>query len=421
MKLPAAHLARWGYGIEVGDLTSYAALGMREHVGFLIGSETLAQSTAPDGSENWENEHYIPRNLYEPIWLGSGEVNPANYFASYVHQTVSTYKEWIRIWQVWNEPDWVSDWRITQTWDTEPPLASHLPRFNGSIFDYVRMLRIAHEVAKRADPNALIATGGVGYPSFVDATLRYTDNPSGGAVSAEHPEKGGAYIDVLDFHYYPIFGSRSSDTGVDGLIALKDAMQAKLTQAGVSVVGFNVTETGAPQVRVPAYPNVGGVAYARSYLVKAMVTAQAEGIGGVDWFILSNGAPTSQDAFSQMGLYEQLSGLTTPAEARLTEVGVAYATLQRVLGEAQFDPAGSAALSLPSGARGYAFSHPAGPRWVLWAITPADSEEASADVQLPSSGALREVSWDGTETVRQPSGGQVALSVSGSPVFLLAE
>lgn len=40
------------------------------------------------------------------------------------------------------------------------------------------MLRIASVVAKHVDPDAQIATGGIGYANFLDAILRYSDNPT---------------------------------------------------------------------------------------------------------------------------------------------------------------------------------------------------------------------------------------------------
>lgn len=382
VKLPAAHLARWGYDIEVGDLEAYAALGMRDHIGFLIGSESVERTVAPPGSEDWQNEHYIPKNLHEPVLLPDGSVNPDNHWASYVYETVRTYKPWIKVWHVWNEPDWVPDWRVTERWATEPPTAADLPRFNGSIFDYVRMLRVTREAAKHADPEALIATGGIGYPSFLSAILRYTDNPNGGAVDADHPHKGGAYFDVVDFHYYPIFSPKSSDASVDDCMRLKDELAKVLADSGKVVVGWNASETGAPRATTPSYPEVGSPEYARNYLVKVMTTAQARGIDGLDWFILSNGASSSDDVFDHMGLYEDIGALRTVEEGVLTETGRAYATLTQVLGGARYDAAATAALALPPTARGFAFDKDGSRRVALWAVTPAASESAEAAVEL---------------------------------------
>lgn len=101
----------------------------------------------------------------------------------------------------------MSDWHVVDGWKTAPPSKADLPRFNGSIFDYVRMLRIAKEGATKADPEAMIATGGIGYPPFLDAILRYTDDPEGGAVTTAYPSTGAAYVDVVDFHFYRIFSA----------------------------------------------------------------------------------------------------------------------------------------------------------------------------------------------------------------------
>lgn len=418
VKLPAAHFARWGYDIEEGDLGAYASLGMGHHIGFLIGSDSVEHSVAPAGSADWQNEYYIPKNLYEPIFLANGDVNPDNYWAAYVYQTVSTYKQWVPVWHVWNEPDWVGDWRVTQTWDTDAPQAADLPRFNGSIFDYVRMLRVAREAAKKADPAALIATGGVGYPSFLSAILRYTDNPAGGAVTSEYPAKGGAYIDVLDFHYYPVFSPKSSDASLDDFIASKDALAGVLSDAGVSVRGWNVSENGAPSAATTDYPGVGSPEYARNYLIKMYVGAQAHGIGGVDWFILSNGDAGSDDAFTHMGLYEDIASLSTVDQATKTDSGTAYTTLTSVLAGASYDASATAALAAPAGVRAYVFG--AAPRnIVVWAATGAQGEAASASFDVSTETGFDVKAWNGASSTLTPSGGKVTVALTGSPQFLI--
>lgn len=418
VKLPAMHLATWGYDIEVGDLEAYASLGMRDHIGFLIGSESVELTVAPEGSEDWQNEYYLPRNLYEPVTLGDGSINPDNYWASYVFRTVDTYQSWIQLWHVWNEPDWVADWSVTESWTTSPPSAADLPRFNGSIFDYIRMLRVTREAARAADPNALIATGGIGYPSFLSAILRYTDNPVDGSVTADYPQTGGAYVDVVDFHYYPIFSPKSSDGSVDGLVAAKAELAQVLTDADGSVAGWNVSETGAPLAPTSQYPQVGGAEYARNYLLKAFVVAQAEEIGGVDWFILSNGAAASDDVFDHMGLYEDIAFLASPDEATKTDLGRAYTTLGTELAGARYDATASAALGLAAAVRGACFTREGARVIVLWARTPETGEAATASVSLATETGFDVVAWDGTTTAADATGGAVTLELTGSPVVL---
>ncbi|WP_437597961.1 hypothetical protein WMF28_35245 [Sorangium sp. So ce590] len=419
VKLPAAHFAAWGYDIELGDIQSYAALGMAEHLGFLIGSESVELTTAPPGAADWQNEHYIPKSLYEPIFSADGTVNPANAWASYVYRTVDTYKDWIQVWHVWNEPDWVADWRVTEAWVTEPPKAADLPRFNGSIFDYIRMLRVTKEAARKADPDALIATGGIGYPSFLSAILRYTDNPEGGAVTPDYPEKGGAYVDVLDFHYYPIFSPKSSDASVDDFLASKDALAAALADAGAQVQGWNVSENGAPLAPTPEYPEVGSPEYARNYLIKMMTMAQAHGIGGVDWFILSNGEEGSDDVFAHMGLYNDVGALASVDQATKTDLGKAYTTLGEVLFGASYDDGATKELALPRDARGAVFEKDGKRRIALWAVTPSDTEDASANVELATATGFDVHAWDGAKTSADASGGKVTLALSGSPALLV--
>jgi hypothetical protein len=412
LKLPETHLTTWGYDIEVGDMKSYAALGLHRHVAFLS-TPTREHSTMPAGEPDWKLEWYKPSKLYEPITLPNGDINPNNPWASYVYKTVSMYKEWVDIWQVWNEPDWTADYNVTLTWDTQAPQANDLPRWNGSIFEYVRLLRVTTEAARKANPKAKIALGGLGYPSFLGALLRSTDEPNSGAVTADYPKKGGEYFDVLDYHYYPVFSPGSSDVGVDGFVSLREKMASELTKAGIVGKSWNVTETGAPSEVVGNAP--GGVEYARNYLLKVMVQAQAKGIGGVDWFLLANTDATG-DSFARMGLYESISALKSTDQAKLTPTGTAYATLSKALGDSHFDgELTKAVLSKDPNIVAYAFLDQAHVRRVVaWARTGA-SEQAQATFSFPAEGGLVRTEWDGSETKVQPSGGVATVTLTGSP------
>lgn len=110
-------------------------------------SPTRSHSTAPASAAEWELGDYLPKNLHDPILLDDGSINPDNYWASYVYKTVKTYKDFIKIWEIWNEPDWVSDWHATEVCKQRAPVAAELPRFNGNIYDYVRMLRVSKVAA----------------------------------------------------------------------------------------------------------------------------------------------------------------------------------------------------------------------------------------------------------------------------------
>ena len=206
-KLPASHFESWGYGLELGVCEINEKHGILDVVGYLC--------TPPKWHSSNITEHpefCYPDHLYEPIWLENGEVNPNNYWASYINKTVSTYKRYIKIWETWNEPDYVRN-VDTSKWATEPPNPKDLTHWYGTIFQYIRLLRITYEVAKKVDPDCWVATGGLGYPNFLDGIMRYTDNPDGGKLTEEFPAYGGAYFDCDAYHKYPQWGSYDMQTG----------------------------------------------------------------------------------------------------------------------------------------------------------------------------------------------------------------
>jgi hypothetical protein len=420
--LPEYFLDTWGVGIRTDAAQSYFDNGLNDLVCFLIGP-SRPHSTAPMSAPDWQLDWYIAQNLYEPIFGADGNANPKNYWAAYVAETVSTYRPWIHIWEVWNEPDWVSDYNVTLKWATQAPTKADLPRFNGSIHDYVRMLRITSEVAKKIDPQAKIALGGIGYPTFLSAILRYTDEPGAGAVTAEYPSKGDAYFDVLNFHYYPVFGTGNSDAGVDGFFQLRDDFASELSKAGVSGKTWNATETGAPRLAFGKTP--GGPEYARNYLLKVMLQAQTQpAFLGIDWFDLADGSTDGQstDPFAFMGLYRDTSKLAKKEDAVRTDTGVAYSTLGKLWKGALFDSGATAALALPANVAGGAFQLASGKTGLaLWAR--GTDEAATASYAFATSSSVTAYAWDHAKTgASMPlasSGGKVTLSLGSAPTFFI--
>ncbi len=422
-KLSEYHLERWGYEIEVGDMRSYAADGLGEHTAFVIGA-TREHSTMPASAADWERDYYVPKNLHEPIWLENGEVNPDNYFAASLFRTMSVYGPWVSTWEIWNEPDWVPDWQTTERWWDEPPTKEQLVRFGGSIFDYVRMLRIATEVRDKAAPNTRVGLGGIGYPSFLDAILRYTDEPSAGSVDAAHPRTGANYFDVVVFHYYPHFSPGNSDVAARGLLSAKKNLEDVLAARGVSPASrsFIVTESGASHVAIENTPS--GAEYARNYLTKVMPLAHRAGIEALHWFILSDGSELEPPSpFDAMGLYADLSGLTSIEEARLTTNGVALRTLSTRLAEAYISEAARARAVHGAEADVVGYRLPDGrAAWVAWAVA-SDGEAETANVGLETEALVSVFDWDASETgetsTLSPEDGRVTLSVTSSPVIVI--
>ena len=76
-KLPEQHFENWGYGIELGDAQTNTKLGILDVVGYLATPIKLHSSNETDNSELC-----YPANLYEPIWLADGSVNPKTILSS---------------------------------------------------------------------------------------------------------------------------------------------------------------------------------------------------------------------------------------------------------------------------------------------------------------------------------------------------
>jgi hypothetical protein len=419
--LPEYYLKQWGDGIESDDYASYTPLGLGHHVCFLIGP-AHDHSNAPATAQDYELAHYSPKNLYEPIFLANGDVNPDNYWAAYVARVAKTYGQYLDIYEVWNEPDQVGgNWQATEAWDKDPPKPADLIWWNDTIFSYIRMLRITHEVVHQFDSDASVTVGGIGYGAFLSALLRYTDEPNAGAVTKEYPETAAKYLDILSYHYYPVFGGGSSDKGVDGLIAARDDYRTRLDAAGAGTRQFVVTETGAPRYALGG--NVGGAQYAASYLLKAMTLGHYEGLVGIDWFAQGDGAAigASMDSFAYMGLYFDYSKATQVSDVKISPQGAAYAWLASWLPGSAADPNALAALALPDGVRGAAFTTDNGHLYVLWARTASD-ESATASFSLPASGSVTVHSFDlakgASMAVVAPNAGVIALSLTTIPTAI---
>lgn len=65
------------------------------------------------------------------------------------------------------------------------------------------MLRIAYEIAKKIDPECWVSVSTLSHYEFLDALMRYTDNPNNGEINATYPDYGGAYFDCIGFIQYP--------------------------------------------------------------------------------------------------------------------------------------------------------------------------------------------------------------------------
>ncbi|NML19586.1 T9SS type A sorting domain-containing protein [Pseudoflavitalea sp. G-6-1-2] len=453
--LPENFLESWSYDIRVAEFKHYASLGVLDNTVFL--GEPSAAHKDNNKYAGCADESKLFKNMYEPIWDGGANgtpVNDNNYYALYVYKTVMLYKNYVKFWEIVNEPDydnagngWKKKGEAGNWWENNPPPCD-LPNMKAPIFHYIRMLRISYEVIKSVDPTAYVTTGGLGYISFLDAILRNTDNPANGAVSTDYPLKGGAYFDVLSYHSYPMFNlatwsdangggwvyKRHSDAAVSEYVQLKKNFEAVLATYGYNGTTypkklFICTENNIPK---KSFSNmIGSPDAQRNYMIKALVLSQKNDIRQYYTFVLGDSKTLAEatDGFQTMGLYQKLEGAGPRTNGgvykqQYNPEGIAFKTTSDLLRGAVYDATKTTAMNLPANVDGAAFKDSKGEyTYVLWAKTSADnSESANATYSFPSAmnvgPKFNKREWNFTESNVTTTTSSAGIALTGTPIFL---
>ena len=456
--MPEHFVNQYGYDIRDFAFDHYDQLGMDNHTIFLEGPETahIDNTNYCSGSPS-----LIFDKIYEDIWDGGANGTPYNddnYFAKYVYNVVDEYKDHVQYWEIWNEPDFSFSAAAydppsvaTSWWNVDPDPCDL--KIKAPIYRYIRMLRIAYDVVKTLDSTAYICTGGIGYHSFLDAILRNTDNPVDGSVTADYPDKGGAYFDCLSFHVYPHAAGcyragwnsatngwdyqRHSDAGAECISSYYQDFVSVLEDHDYDGVTYPkkraiITETNVPRKGPNFEPlwagqNYGNDTIQRHWLIKAMVIAQKEGIDQVHLYKLGEHQDyaTASSEYAMMGLFENL-GAVSPYNHVFTDEGKAYKTIAEELCDMEVDFTKTTNLALPSDINGAAFVDVNGDyTYVLWAKTDTDmSEVASATYTFPASFNLTDLDvkqWDYAHNTTSTTSSATNLALTGAPVFLTAK
>lgn len=452
--LPSHVLEIFGYDLRKGAYDYFEDLGMNEHAVILEGPPDWHRNLWSYCPEDENKKSVLFRNAYTPIW-DNGEngtmVNDTNYFALYVYKIVEEYGDHMRFYEIWNEPDFdfsFTNWNYRDTtsgwWVQDPDPCDY--QLRAPIQHYVRHLRIAYEVIKTMDEDAYVSIGALGYPHFLDAVLRNTDNPQGGGVTEEYPLKGGAYFDVMGFHEYPhIDGSlwqydfrvddgprdfaRHSDQGVDnGIFRKYNEFNAVLAKWGYDGVTYPeklwiVTESNMPRTSYGDWRYHGSDEMQYNYIIKAAVGCQKIGILQLHPFNLGD-KQTEEDAsyeFDLMGMYKKLAN-TPQYEQEVNNVGIAYKTVSDLLYRYRYDETATQALEMPAGVDGGAFRSDNGEyTYVLWAKTNIDrSEEASATYTFPDALSGEKITaypWDWSYNGGEMEMSSQGVMLTGTPMF----
>jgi hypothetical protein len=428
--LPHNFVETWGYDNRVGAFKYYSDQGAKHNVIFI--GDNPSERYRDGNSQSY-------KNLYEPIWIENENgkvVNENNYYAWYVYNVITRYKDYVKFWEIKNEPDftWSNNGWDTQSpdsWWKKDPSPNELSNWGASIQSYIRLLRISYEVIKSVDPEAFICVGGIGYDSFLDAILRNTDNPDGGKVTNKYPHTGGAWFDCLSFHIYPMYSlrnwgnndRRNSDAAVAAVENQTNTYLELLKKYGYGneypTKEMIITETNVPSRQIGDF--IGSEQAQRNYLIKVAVIGQKNQIRGIYPFSVWDDREPNQsgDHYHFMGFYKPLPNMPVGA-LRINDSGIAWRTVSRMLHERKYDAAETSKLALPAGIEGGAF-HSTRTNdyvYVLWAKTSSDlSETASAAFTFPASfraNRLNVTSWNGTNSVINGA----SINLTGSPVFV---
>lgn len=171
-----------------------------------------------------------------PKGLNLAPSDPKNLWADYVRATVSHYRNDVRVWEIWNEPDLSFFW-------------------TGTPNDYYRMMVVANAVISSIDPGATVMMGGMVDPgmSFLRNVLANVQN-------------GTAPFDAAAWHAYG--PARSVYTNVTNLRAL-------LAQRRLGSLPIWVNEAGFPA------SNPNGEPRQAAFVLQSIAYAFAAGASNV--------------------------------------------------------------------------------------------------------------------------------------------
>jgi len=285
--------------------------------------------------------------LYVPRWASSAshanderivQTSPPRDdadFDRYVYETVRHYRDLIRVWEVWNEPHFHGFWR-------------------GTASEYVRLLRLAYEAAKRADPTCVVVGGGgfnLQAKDWIAAAL------NAGLLN---------YCDVVSFHYANVRRDADLDRFAADLAWLREQMR----NAGGEKPLWN-TEEGVPTTSfLDAYRNgyaepdaVYHFREAAYRLAKTIVANFANGVEKVFYYDLLR---PSREPFIEDAKRHPLRSNLVELGGSLKPVAVAYATLATWLDGTEFREA----IRFGASGRAYAFARGDELIVVAWSAEP---------------------------------------------------
>ncbi|HEX2173615.1 MAG TPA: hypothetical protein VHL09_14350, partial [Dehalococcoidia bacterium] len=161
----------------------------------------------------------VPGNLYQPVFDGNGNINQSNYWARFVYNTVSRYKGQVKVWEMWNEPDWTG-WFWT-----------------GSPAEYYQLLKVGYLAAKHADPSVTVLHGGLCH--WCANNMGFFDNVAREMAADPSARHNNFYFDALPMHFYvnPYYAQRFAKQHRATLARLGTSKPLWINETNVTVCG----------------------------------------------------------------------------------------------------------------------------------------------------------------------------------------
>ncbi len=326
-------------------------------------------------------------------WYWYPPTDPQTYGA-FVEAAVRRWHDRVAVWELWNEPDKDGTW---------------LP--HAAPAAYAALLRAGYAGAKRADPNAVVMLGSVYVHDAANEGLAFMDGVA--AAGGELP------FDIMGIHTY--MNDRPPEdtspvTVVQNLPWRLVQTRAWLTRHGRAAMPIWITEDGQ-SVCQSCDGQGASEADQAARLVRRYMLALANGAAHFDYFQMKD--KFNAGAGDVWGNMAVLRNDLSPRPAFY-----AYKTMTGLLGTGWYSGLGELQHAVanqwqPQFDRYHMrFTTSGGTVHVLWTPDNVVAQAVSLRVGTPN---VRIVQLDGTATTVAVTGGQVPLTLTPNPIFVVED
>jgi len=288
-----------------------------------------------------------------------------NAWKNYVHHVVDRYKDKIKHWQIWNEPN------ISVFWQPEP-----------NFVDYAKLLKASHEVIKKIDPDAKILGCNTSRcdQDFIEGTFK---------------EGGFDCMDILGVHPYRYPRTPEETDFIGDMQKLVVLME----QYGEAKPIW-ITEVGWPTHLGDARSSTEEKQAAM--IVRLYIQAIVSGcVEKICWYDYRNDGLDQNYNEHNFGI---LHRDFTPKPAYM-----AYNTMAKSIGRATF----MRELDLGENVRAYIFAENGKQIFALWCL------EGTQEVKLEATGDVEVIDIMGESSMLEATKGVVKVKISNNPTFVI--